>query len=109
MRTQSEHDLRSLAMHRLVVQKMEHDPALLSRAHALVRRWRETATVGTLPYLDAWDQILGQGLQACCAAALQQNEWGNALRQSSPLSCLLTNAERFAFLKSWRGDGHATQ
>ena len=47
--------------------------------------------------------------------ALAQGEHANAMRQASPLACLLSNAERFAFLKNWRnqhpltGSPHATQ
>jgi hypothetical protein len=109
MRTQSDHDLRSLALHRIVVQKMQRDPALSMSALALVRRWKCKATPGVMVYLEAWEKVLLQGLDACREAALQQNEWGNSLRQSSPLPCLLTNAERFTFLKSWREGEYATQ
>jgi len=53
-------------------------------------------------YLDAWQHVMDQGVDACLLLAAEESEWGNAMRQASPLACLLSNQERFAFLKQWK-------
>lgn len=45
MRTHQEIDARSLAMHRLVVEKIRRDPALLARAESTLSRWRKTVAL----------------------------------------------------------------
>ncbi len=108
MRTHQEIDMRSLALHRLVADKIRHDAVLLDRAKAILHRWHQTASPRTFVYLDAWQNLLEKGEDACLAAATEESEWGNALRQASPLACLLTHQERFAFLKHWK-QSHAPQ
>jgi hypothetical protein len=108
MRTHQEIDQRSLALHRLVATKIRSDPALLDKAGEILRRWRETVCVNTQPYLEEWRRLMEQGPDACLAVAVEESEHAAALRQSSPLSCLLTNQERFRFLKEWnRNHDHA--
>ena len=102
MRTHPQLDARSLAMHRLVAEKIRRDPALLGRARETLGRWRQTVSVNTLPYLDEWARILDQGLEACLEVATEESERATALRQSSPFTGILTHRERFAFLKSWQ-------
>jgi hypothetical protein len=110
MRTHQEIDQRSLALHRLVAAKIRNDPALLDKARAILRRWRETVCANTQPYLEEWQRLIDQGADACLSVAVEDSERATALRQSSPLSCLLTNQERFRFLKEWnRNHDHATQ
>lgn len=101
MRTPKELDQRSLALHRLVADKVRRDAALLDRAKLTLQRWHTTVSPRTFVYLDAWRSLLEKGEDACLAAATEESDWGNALRQASPLACLLTNQERFAFLKQW--------
>jgi hypothetical protein len=108
MRTPQELDQRSLALHRLVADKVRRDAALLERAKLILQRWHTTASPRTFVYLDAWQGLLEKGEDACLAAATEESDWGNALRQASPLACLLTNQERFAFLKQWN-QSHAPQ
>jgi hypothetical protein len=108
MRTHPEIDLRSLALHRLVAEKIRRDTALLDRAQATLARWRTSASPRTYGYLDAWQQLLQLDLEDCLAVATEESQRGDALRQASPLACLLTNQERFAFIKQWKAD-HASQ
>ena len=108
MRTPQELDSRSLALHRLVADKVRRDAALLERAKEIVQRWHQTASPRTFVYLDAWQALLDKGEDVCLAAATEESEWANAMRQASPLACLLTHQERFAFLKHWR-QSHAPQ
>ena len=108
MRTHQDLDSRSLALHRLVADKVRHDATLLDRARATLQRWHQTASPRTFVYLDAWQELLEKGEAACLAAATEESEWANAMRQASPLACLLTHQERFAFLKQW-SQSHAPQ
>lgn len=107
MRTHQEIDQRSLSLHRLVAAKIRHDPALLDKAQQILRRWRLTVSPRTYGYLDEWQRLLDQGAEACLAVAVEDSERAAALRQSSPLSCLLSNQERFTFLKTWN-QSHAS-
>jgi hypothetical protein len=108
MRTHQELDQRSLALHRLVADKIRRDPALLDQARRTLSRWRETVCERSQPYLYQWEQVLNTGLEASLALAVEDSERATALRQSSPFSGLLTNQERFAFLKAWKQE-HASQ
>ena len=102
MRTHPQLDARSLAMHRLVADRIRRDPALLAHVRQTLARWRGSVSVNTLPYLDEWERIVAQGVDACLAVALEESERATALRQSSPFTGILTHQERFAFLKEWR-------
>jgi hypothetical protein len=108
MPTHHEIDLRSLALHRLVADKIRHDMSLLEKARATLKRWHATASPRTFAYLDVWQSLLDDDVEHCLAVATEQTQRGDALRQASPLACLLTNQERFAFLKQWKAD-HAPQ
>lgn len=99
----SDLDRRSLVIHRLVVAKLERDPALLERARAILARWRAVSSARTTPALDEWQRLLdADGGRRALAMALEDTERAAQLRQSSPLACLLTSQERFAIIKQWR-------
>ena len=108
MRTHQEIDQRSLALHQLVAEKVRHDEALLEKANQILRRWRATVSPRTFVYLDEWQRLIDQGAEVCLAVAVEDSEHAAALRQASPLACLLTPKERFEFLKSC-GRTHAPQ
>ncbi|MBU0916590.1 MAG: hypothetical protein KKD97_09570 [Gammaproteobacteria bacterium] len=103
----SDLDRRSLAIHRLAVEKLEREPALLSRARAILARWRAASSARTAPDLDEWQRLLDtDGGSGVLTVALEDTERAAQLRQSSPLACLLTSQERFAIIKQWR-NSHA--
>lgn len=108
MATHRELDLRSLALHRLVAAKVRADARLVEDAKAVLQRWHHTASPRTFTYLNEWERLLNLGAEPCLAVATEDSERAAALRQASPLACLLTNQERFAFLKQWKQQ-HATQ
>ena len=101
MRTHQEIDERSLAMHRLIAEKISQNPALFDKAKATLARWRTTVCISSQPYLLEWERLMNLGLEACLAAAIEESERATALRQSSPFAGLLTHQERFVFLKTW--------
>ncbi len=49
MRTQREIDRRSLALHRLVAERVMRDPSLFEKAKVTLARWRETVCVFPSP------------------------------------------------------------
>lgn len=104
MPTHQEIDQRSLALHRLVAEQIRRDPALFEQAKATLARWRVIVAPSSQPYLDAWEKLMAQGIDACLAVATEDSEWATALRQSSPLAYVLPNPERLAFLKKWKLD-----
>lgn len=107
MRTHQEIDRRSLAMHRLVADKIRRDPALFEKAKGTLARWRTVVCPASQPYLEEWERLMKQGADACLAVAVEDSERANALRQSSPFAGILTNQERFSFLKSGGRDFEA--
>jgi len=107
MRTHQEIDERSLALHRLVVEKIRKNPALFDRARLTLARYRRSVCGRSQPYLREWERLMNQGMDACLDAAVAGSERATAMRQSSPFSGILTNRERFAFLKTWNS-GHAS-
>lgn len=101
MNTQTLHDLRSLSLHELVAKKIRQNPVLLDEALDRVQRWKLLVTQRALPYLTEWEQLIQSGMDACLTVATEVSEHANALRQSSPLSCVLSAKERQVFLKNW--------
>ncbi len=107
MRTHQEIDQRSLALHRLVAERIARDPALFEKSRLTLARWRKTVCVASQPYLEEWERLMNEGVEACLAAALEDSQRAAALRQSSPFSGVLSNRERFIFLKQWARDHEA--
>ena len=107
MTTHAQIDERSLAMHRLVADKIRAEPALFERAKQTLARWRVTVCSASQPYLMEWERLMAQGMESCLAVATENSQRAAALRQSSPFAGILTNQERFAFLKKWKHDHEA--
>ena len=72
----------------------------MDKAEQILQRWRAGVSPCTFPYLDEWQRLIDQGAEVCLAVAVEDSERAAALRQASPLACLLTPKERFEFLKS---------
>ena|SRR5436190_2008772 len=104
MRTHQQIDQRSLAMHRLIAAKIRRDRALFEKAKATLARWRDNVSGHSQPYLEEWERLMNQNMEACLGVAVQDTEWAAAMRQCSPFAGALTNRERFAFLKTWNRD-----
>ncbi|QVQ24728.1 hypothetical protein [Achromobacter deleyi] len=93
---------RTLAMHRLAVEKIRRDPELFEKARRTLARWRTIVCKSTQPYLVEWEALMNEGMDACLTFALEDSEHAADMRQSSPLVCVLANEERLAFLKEWK-------
>ena len=102
MRTHQDIDTRSLAMHRLIADKIRRDPRQLEKVRHTLAHWRKTVCASSQPYLESWERLMSQGVETCLAAAVEDSEHAAALRQCSPFCGVLSNQERFAFLKAWK-------
>ena len=89
-------------MHHLVVAKIRRDPALFARVLATLARWRGTVCEASQPYLMTWEALAQEGMEPCLRMAVEDSARAAALRQASPFAGLLSNEERFAFLKTWK-------
>ena len=107
-RTHQELDARSLALHCLVAAKLQGDPSLFARVQETLARWRTIVSPNSQPYLDEWERLIQRGMAACLAVATENSEHATALRQASPFCGILTNKERFAFLKTWSQEHEST-
>ena len=93
-------DERSLALHRLVAQKIQASPALLDKARDNLRRWQE-ANVSPSPALTEWAHIMCGPVGQVVALLVERSERAARLRQSSPFCGILTEAERRAIYESY--------
>ena len=98
-------DERSLALHRLVAQKLIADPTLLGLARANVARWKAANAAPSFA-LSEWEQILGQPIVEITALLVDRSEHATRLRQSSPFAGILTDAERKAIYESYAARTH---
>ncbi|MEO0321752.1 MAG: hypothetical protein AAF447_02265 [Myxococcota bacterium] len=87
-------DLRSLALHAAVAEKL--DSALVEKAAARVRGW---CTEGRR-YAAAWSRLLSAPLPDLRAALVRDDDEMQALRSASPFAGALTPAERWAVIRA---------
>ena len=98
---QQEHDLRSLAWHTHVVERMREDPELMQKALAIGTRWLALGPRRSDVYIRAWVELLRQDIDAVAEVATASTERATAMRQSSPVACVLGREERNAFWAAW--------
>jgi hypothetical protein len=101
MRTHQEIDQRSLEMHKLICTKIRANPHLFVLVHDTLKRWSVIVSANSQPYIAEWQRLVDAGLETCLQAAVEDSERGAELRQSSPFTRILTNQERFGFLKNF--------
>lgn len=97
-------DRRSIALHQAVAEKLRQDPSLLAIALANLDSWETRGAGHAQPYLEAWRQIIGSGVDHCLQVMVEDSERSTALRQSSPFAGVLTDAERLAIFQAFRDD-----
>ena len=93
-------DERSLAMHRLIAEKVRANPALLDEARANLRRAQEKEGSPSLA-LAEWENILSGDAAQVAEFLENRSERATRLRQSSPFAGILTEAERNAIYESY--------
>lgn len=87
-------DLRSLAMHRLIAEKLREDPSVLDVARANLDRWDATSG-NSRPYFQRWREILARPADEIAELIVRDDEQMTAMRQTSPFAGVLTPKERW--------------
>jgi hypothetical protein len=88
------HDARSLAMHVVVARRIEHDRTLLARARRTLQRWERQQGHPVAPWLTEWQELLAQPWPVIADRITALDEDATRLRQSSPLTVLLSQDDR---------------
>lgn len=99
---------RSLALHRLIAEKIQQEPALFERVKATLARWETIACANSQPYIREWQRLADLGLEKCLAVATEDSEQAAALRQASPFCGILSEEERGEFFLAWARKNGAT-
>jgi hypothetical protein len=100
-------DARSLAMDRLIADRLRKDPAVLVKARAVLAGWLASCDDSVRPALEEWRAILDSPISAIIETLEGEDESSVRLRQSSPFCGILTPAERASILMSHAHDQRA--
>jgi hypothetical protein len=92
---------RSLALHKLVAERLRADPSLLDRARDRVRSWLRDGSVAR-PLADAWQEILSHPIEGVAAVLSDAGQHARDLRQTSPFAGAIDARTRWAV---WRSVG----
>ncbi len=95
-------DARSLAMHAVIVRKIERDPELLAIPRRNLERW-ERRHAGSAPrWLAEWREILSRPWPQIASLLTEQSENAIRLRQSTPFAGVLTARELKRIYEAFR-------
>lgn len=95
-------EARSLAMHVLIVRKIDANPALLDVARDNLIRWAQQRE-GEIPaWLTEWQALMQRPWPAIAALLTEQSENSIRLRQSTPFAGVLTQEERARVYEAFR-------
>jgi excisionase family DNA binding protein len=101
---------KALWLHQAVAGRLVADPeAVLSKARSNVERLRQVHPDGmAATWLDRWEAVLDEGIEAVLNALTSRSPQAVELRQNSPFAGVLAESERravlTAFASSWRRD-----
>jgi hypothetical protein len=91
------------AAHRLAVARLRSEPARVGELRALLQRWREQHDANRFDrYLQEWDRLLDLPIDEFERAICADDEHAVALRSVSPISVLISQAERSELLRQAR-------
>jgi excisionase family DNA binding protein len=95
--------LESLWLHRALAGKVVANPPLLLAAAAInLRRLRRMHPEGRAwEWLDRWDAVLEEGVEAVLDALTSSAEYAVELRRASPFAGILTELERRTVLEAF--------
>ena len=95
--------LETLWLHRALAGKVVANPPLLLAAAAInLRRLRRMHPEGRAwEWLDRWDAVLEEGVEAVLDALTSSAEYAVELRRTSPFAGILTEAERRTVLDAF--------
>lgn len=95
-------DAKSLALHAVAAMRIAENPALLKRARTTVRDWLLRDGERSPRSLREWRNLLARSWREVAARATELSEDAGRLRQSSPLTTLLSKADRQRVLDAFR-------
>ena len=93
--------IRSLAMHAVIAQKIERDRELLRIPRRNLDRWRARWTAPPA-WFEEWRRILARPWAEIAALISEPSENATRLRQSSPFAGVLSAAERKRIYEAFR-------
>lgn len=96
-------EVRSLALHRAIADRLCDDPAVLLRARERVRDWARSGSVHP-EYVRAWQELLETDAVAVAAAIVVDDERMRALRQVTPFAGVVPPRERWSIWRRVRAD-----
>lgn len=96
-------DARSLAMHALIAVKLLTDPSLVDKkVLPTLRRFSEIhAGTGTATLFEQWGKAARGGVRELVRLCTDTSERGAQLRQATPMTGILTQAERRQLYESF--------
>lgn len=89
---------RSLAIHRLVADRLREDPSLIEKARSRVAAWLADGSVHRV-YAHAWHELLSAPAERLFEVLTDRGERARALRQCSPFAGIVDARTRW---KIWR-------
>jgi hypothetical protein len=92
---------RSLAMHRLVCERLRADPGLIAKARDRVASWMAAGKIHPA-YGQAWLTILDAGVAETTRVLGDPGDQARALRSCSPFAGVLDPRTRFEVLRQTR-------
>ena len=100
--------LETLWLHRALAGRLVRDPrAVLAAAAINLRRLRRMHPEGRAwEWLDRWDAVLGEGVEAVLDALTSSAEYAIELRVTSPFAGILPEEERRAVLEAFVESRH---
>ncbi len=106
-RTHEELDLRSLALHSRVAERLRVQPALLQIARDNLERWRSQGDEDdpAAAAIREWQEILDSlSIDELCKYLVRRDERATRLRQSSPFAGILAPAEVWEVKRRFNGE-----
>ena len=92
-------DARSLALGRLIADRVRADPTLIEPARATIRRWRLTCSPGVRTTLDEWAAALDGPVDGVLHLLTDADQRATRLRQSNPFVGVISPTERNEILR----------
>jgi hypothetical protein len=94
---------RSIALHRVVAERLRVDASIVTRARERLAR-RAAEGVTHPHYVAAWLDLLEGPIERLCAALVSGDEGMRALRQCTPFTFVVPPRERAAIWKQTRAE-----
>lgn len=91
-------ELRSIALHAAVAERLAERPDLVDRARARIATWRRDGRLAEV-YASRWAALLDLPLDELAAKLVEDSEEMRELRQATPFAGVVPPRERF---RIWR-------